>query len=173
MATRPQVLRLVLRIHLALDSRRLAQNTQVLRLNICRDPTKGIGSSLSMSTMTVTKSMGGKARRTRSLHGTKLHDHTQTMLPPCPSMIKTAIAARYTRCLIPKSRVPCIRHHLCIEQTPLHHNTPKRLTHRTTITLRHIKITCKPLPKQLQRIQTLYVHLPRAATSNTPNERRC
>lgn len=172
MAIRPQVLRLVLHTRLVHDTRRLAQSTRAHRLNIFRDRTMEIESSLSMLTTIVTKSMGGKVR-TRSPHGPKLHDRIQVILPPCPSMIRMATVVPFTRCLIPKSKAQCIRRLLCIGLTPLRHNILKHLTHRITITLRQIKTTCKPLPKQLQRTQTLYVHLPHDAAINTPSERRC
>lgn len=174
MATRPRVLLLVPHTHLPLATRRLAQSTQVRRLNICRDRTKVIASSQSMLTTIVTKSMGGKVLQTnRNLHGSKLHDHTQAILRLCPNMIRTATAVPCTRCLMPKSRVQCTRQLLCIGPTPLHRNTLKHLTHRIIITPRQTKTTRKPLPKQLQPTQPLYVHLHHVVTNNIPSERRC
>lgn len=173
-ATRPRGLLLVLHTHLPLATRRPARSTQARRLSICKDRTTVIESNQSMLTMIVTRSMGGKVLRThRSLHGPKLHDHTQAILHLCPNMIRMATVVPYTRCQIPKSRVQCIRQLLCIGPTPLHRNTPKHLTHRITITLHLTKTTCKPLHKQLQHTQPLYVHLHHVETSNTPSERRC
>ena len=174
MATRLRVLLLVLHTHLALDTRKPAQSTQARRLNICRDRTKGIELSQSMLTMIVTKSMGGKVLRiNKNLHGPKLSDHIQAILPLCPSTIKTATAVPCTRCLIPKSKTRCIRHLRCTEPTPLRPNILKHLTHRITTTLRLIKTTFKLLPKQLQHTPPLYVRLPHVVTSNTPSGRRC
>lgn len=175
MATRPRVLLLVLHIHLPLAIRRPAQSTQARRLTRCRGRTKGIESSQSMLTMIVTKSMGGRVLRTnRRLHGPKLHDRTQAILRLCPSMTKTATVVPCTRCLIPKSKIQCIRQLLCIGPTPLRRNTlNKHLIHQITITLHQIKTTYRPLPKQLQPTQPLYVHLHHVTMSNTPSEKRC
>ena len=173
MAILPQVLLLVLHTHPVLDTRRRAQSTPGHRPNTCRGRMKGIESSRSMLRMIAIKSMGGKVLRTRSRHGPKLHGHTQAILLPCQSMTRTATGDPCTRCLIRKSRVRCTHHLLCIEPTPLRHNTLKHPIHRIIIILRQVKTTRNPLLKQLQHTPTLYVHLLHVATINTRSVRRC
>lgn len=173
MVIRPRVLLLVLHIHLPLAIRRPALSTLARRLNTCRDRTTGNELSQSMLTMIVIKCMVGKVLRIRRVHGPKLLDRTQAILLLCPNMIRMATVVPFTRCLIPRSKVQCIRQLLYIGPTLLRRNTLKHPIHRITITLHQTKTMYKPLPRQLQHTQPLYVRLHHVTMSNTPSEKRC